>query len=415
MARVASPSPPSRSRSSRRWTMCSTITSAPSTTIPKSIAPSESRLAGIPARYIQMKAKSSESGMVSAVSSAARALPRKSNSTPITITNPSTSVRETVLSVLLTRSARSYKGMIFTPAGRRLLFKSSNAALTFARLVVDAEDAGLRRGAEGHPPDVAHEDRHAVRRLEHDVFHVADGLDQADAANHQALLSVVELRAAGVLIVGADGFGDPFDREAVFFQLERIDLDLELFDESAERRDVRDAGDLQQARDHDPVLNLAQLHRVFSAFVVCAFETVAVHLADARSERAERRRHPGRQHGVAQFFHDELPREIVVGRVGEGHFDYREAEDRARAARDHSRHVFERAFNRHGHLLLDLFGRMSGVERNHHGLSVGDVGVGLDPEVHEDVRPDPDKREAERDNEQPLSQREQQQIPDHDR
>src|SRR4029434_9291917 len=54
--------------------MCSTITSAPSTTIPKSIAPSECRLAGIPARYMQMKAKSSDSRMVSGASTDERAV-----------------------------------------------------------------------------------------------------------------------------------------------------------------------------------------------------------------------------------------------------------------------------------------------------------------------------------------------------
>ena len=49
-----------------RWrTMFSTMTTAPSTTMPKSSAPSESRLAGICFRSRQMAAKSSENGMVS--------------------------------------------------------------------------------------------------------------------------------------------------------------------------------------------------------------------------------------------------------------------------------------------------------------------------------------------------------------
>ena len=45
--------------------MFSTITTAPSTTIPKSSAPSESRLAGICLRSRQIDANSSENGMVS--------------------------------------------------------------------------------------------------------------------------------------------------------------------------------------------------------------------------------------------------------------------------------------------------------------------------------------------------------------
>ena len=61
-----------------RWrTMFSTITTAPSTTMPKSSAPSESRLAEMCRRSRQMEAKSSENGMVSATMSAPRTLPRK--------------------------------------------------------------------------------------------------------------------------------------------------------------------------------------------------------------------------------------------------------------------------------------------------------------------------------------------------
>ena len=56
---------------------------------------------------MQTKANSSDSGIVTAVSSAARTLPRKRNSTATTMTSPSISVCETVCSVLLTRSVRS--------------------------------------------------------------------------------------------------------------------------------------------------------------------------------------------------------------------------------------------------------------------------------------------------------------------
>ena len=52
--------------------MFSTITTAPSTTMPKSSAPSDSRLAGICRRSRQMEANSSENGMVSATISAPR-------------------------------------------------------------------------------------------------------------------------------------------------------------------------------------------------------------------------------------------------------------------------------------------------------------------------------------------------------
>jgi hypothetical protein len=52
--------------------MCATITRVPSTMMPKSSAPRLKRLAGMPVICMQRKANSRESGMVSAVRSAAR-------------------------------------------------------------------------------------------------------------------------------------------------------------------------------------------------------------------------------------------------------------------------------------------------------------------------------------------------------
>ena len=94
-------------RTSSACTMCSTMTSVPSTMMPKSSAPRLSRFAGIPLKCMQMNANSSDSGIVMAVSSAARTLPRNRNSTARTMISPSSSVWVTVCSVLLTRSVRS--------------------------------------------------------------------------------------------------------------------------------------------------------------------------------------------------------------------------------------------------------------------------------------------------------------------
>ena len=63
-----------------RWrTMFSIITTEPSTTMPKSSAPSESRLAGMWLRSRQMEANISANGMVSATMMAPRTLPRNRN------------------------------------------------------------------------------------------------------------------------------------------------------------------------------------------------------------------------------------------------------------------------------------------------------------------------------------------------
>ena len=61
-----------------RWDRCRTMFSvmmtAPSTMIPKSMAPSDRRFAGIALRSMKMNANSSESGIVSATRIAARML-----------------------------------------------------------------------------------------------------------------------------------------------------------------------------------------------------------------------------------------------------------------------------------------------------------------------------------------------------
>ena len=54
--------------------MFSVMITAPSTMMPKSIAPSESRLAGMPRRSMKMNANRSDSGIVSATMNAARLL-----------------------------------------------------------------------------------------------------------------------------------------------------------------------------------------------------------------------------------------------------------------------------------------------------------------------------------------------------
>ncbi len=90
----------------RRNTFSTTIT-APSTMMPKSIAPSESRLAGMPIQVRPRKVASSASGMVTATMKAARMLPRKSQRTKETSSAPSSRLVKTVVSVLPISQVRS--------------------------------------------------------------------------------------------------------------------------------------------------------------------------------------------------------------------------------------------------------------------------------------------------------------------
>ncbi len=129
-ARMSLPCSSLSASSSRRRRMFSITTMAPSTMMPKSIAPSDSRLAGILKWCIRMNAVSSDSGIVMATMIAARGLPRNSSSTIDTSVMPSMSVLPTVCTVASTSLLRSIYGTIFTSLGRMCSFRSRTASCT---------------------------------------------------------------------------------------------------------------------------------------------------------------------------------------------------------------------------------------------------------------------------------------------
>ena len=114
-----------------RRTQFSTITTAPSTMIPKSSAPRLIRFALTFALTIPVKVISIDSGITSAVISAARMLPRNRNSTAITSTAPSSRFFFTVATAFSTSTVRSYTGIAFTPAGSVRFTSSIFAATAF--------------------------------------------------------------------------------------------------------------------------------------------------------------------------------------------------------------------------------------------------------------------------------------------
>ena len=92
--RVASPS---------RRAMFSAMMTAPSTMMPKSMAPIDSRPMGMLVKYISTRANSSEKGIVTATRAAMDGRPRNSNNTSTTSVMPSDTLCATVCSVLSTR------------------------------------------------------------------------------------------------------------------------------------------------------------------------------------------------------------------------------------------------------------------------------------------------------------------------
>ena len=80
---------------------------APSTRIPKSMAPIDSSPMGMSVRYINTSANSSENGTVNTTNSASEGLPRNASSTSSTSAMPVNTLWATVCSVLSTRYCRS--------------------------------------------------------------------------------------------------------------------------------------------------------------------------------------------------------------------------------------------------------------------------------------------------------------------
>ena len=106
------------------------------------------------------------------------------------------------------------------------------------RIAVDGEDAGLRQVAHRKLADVAHEDRHVLLRIQHDVADVLAVLDESRPADGERLLPHPQQGAARVSVVVLHRVGDLPNAEVVVVERARIHLDLVLAHESAEGCDI---------------------------------------------------------------------------------------------------------------------------------------------------------------------------------
>ena len=187
-------------------------------------------------------------------------------------------------------------------------------------------------------------------------------------------------------------------------------LDLVLADEASERRHVGDPGNLEEARAHHPVLDLPEGHRVAAG----AHDHVAVELADAAGQRAERRRDAlGKRRGLHALQH-ELAGQVVVDPVLERQLDHREAEDGPGAARDDERRIVEGPLDGHRHLLLDLLRGEARIQRDDDHGGVGQVRIGLDLEVAERPHAGAGQDQGRGDDDEPPGERELDEPGDHD-
>ena len=100
------------------WTVNSTMITAPSMMIPKSIAPRLIRFADKPKMYIMLMPNSRLIGITDATISPDRRLPSSNTTTKITIRAPRVRFSTTVAVVLPISSDRSRNGLMYTPSGK---------------------------------------------------------------------------------------------------------------------------------------------------------------------------------------------------------------------------------------------------------------------------------------------------------
>src|SRR6185369_5252796 len=77
--------------------------------------------------------------------------------------------------------------------------------------------------ADLHSSNVAHTNRRAIARVEHDVSDVGDVFDQTQPTNDVLLVAMLDEVSSGVLIIVLDGFEERFESDVVTDQRLLID------------------------------------------------------------------------------------------------------------------------------------------------------------------------------------------------
>jgi len=276
-------------------------------------------------------------------------------------------------------------------------------------VVVAAEHAEANGVADAHRAEVAHAHGRPARRRHHDVLDVARGLDHADAAHGERVLTPRDIGAAGVGVVGGDGVEDLLEGQVVRAQPHGIDGDLVLLDAAAPRDDVGHAGHLEELALQHPVLQRLQLDQGHGGRP----EGVAIHLADDAREGAEGRARVGRDLGAGDPLLHLLARPVLVGAVGEEHADVREAEQRRRPQKCDVGDAVQLLLELDRDEPLDLLGGVALPERDDLHGDVADVGIGLDGQARPGQDPARRQQQRQRQRDEALVQREGDEPRDH--
>ncbi len=358
--------------------------------------------------------------MTAATSRAARASPRKTNSTDDDQQRPFEQVLPhrvggavDDLRLVVERFDRQARGQRRADLGHARLHAVRDVLAVLALQHDDhaghalapavARDGALAgHRANRHVRDIADVDRRALDGGDDDVPKVVHRLREPDAAHGVALGTVLDEPAAeGGVIVG-QGLEHLPQGERIPLELPGIHQHLVLPRFAAPRVDLAHAAHRAQARADVPVVEGLLRHRVGRV----ALHQVLIDLAERGGHRPERRVQPVRD-PAARLEHplvDELPGEIDRHGILED-----DAHDREPGLGDGAhlfgaRHAHDRGFDRVRDALLDLGGREAGRLGHDHDLVVGQVGKGLDGQVPVGGDPGRDQgREAEQD-EQALPQ-----------
>ena len=235
----------------------STSTTAPSTRMPKSIAPIEIRFAGSP---IDVQADERDEQRERDHRPRRSREPTSCGGTarrpPTTSKKPCSRLSCTVASVWLTRSRAVVEGLdlhalrqyrvvqLVDLAGARRRARATDSRRgasatnpsTISRSVVPADRAAPRRAATARLGDVADRDRRAVAGLErHAASDVLGRVDVADAAHRELLVAMTQEAAADVDVrLARARRSRSRERHAVRAEAIGIDLDVDLLQVAAE-------------------------------------------------------------------------------------------------------------------------------------------------------------------------------------
>ena len=246
---------------------------APSTMMPKSMAPMLSRFALIPRTRRYANEAASDSGITVATMSDARTDSVNANRTRVTRSAPSIKVvkdglerridedravvergylhsfRQNVPSDLVQALAEQRQHH------RRVLAAPHEHDALHGVVLVSPRDHSLPRLVPlAHLGHVADEHGNALVLLHHGLRDVVDAREDPDAANDEHLAAALDVAAGRVAAGLGDGGKDVVQRDAERRQTHRIGLDVDLLHEPAVGHDVGDARRRGGARGAPPSL-----------------------------------------------------------------------------------------------------------------------------------------------------------------